>query len=412
MPQNKIDEAINSNEGAATIFTSLPPRTVRMVDHVDYGPSYQRACLQSWADAGFTICSLNSSEEIDALSIQNFPVTYITSSNPRPLIKEFLEASLTATTDVVGIVNADCFLLNFPEMIRSALQRAKTGLVTIERVNISPKTLLPTGQTCLGFDAFFFNKERSKHIEIDARLAVGQPWWDYWLPVEFALGGCPLFTLGSPIVWHLDHDQGWSQQLWLDTGRRLLNRLTQSDGAIKTLDFKNFLEPHQFDRDDIGGFGDWIFNWLRDRSEIVSIEAATSFSYLFSRFLNSIANFDGMHAATLSLADARRRLDEYTDYPDLRKQLPDLHNQLEDLREAHKSAERYAFHLLDRLTAAEKELEDLREAHKSAERHALHLLDSLTAAGLTDDASSSDAGSKHPANRLIRKIGQHVRRFL
>ena len=42
----------------------------------------------------------------------------------------------------------------------------------VERVNIDPGSLLPTGQTCLGFDAFFFSKADAARVTIDPDLTV------------------------------------------------------------------------------------------------------------------------------------------------------------------------------------------------------------------------------------------------
>jgi len=347
----------------ATIFTSLPPRTVRIVGAVDYGLVYQHACLASWIAAGFEIRSINPQTEIDELQELGFPVKYISSESARPLINELMKAASTADTDIVAIINADCLMLNFPELILNAVSSAKQGLVMVERVNISHESLLPTGQTCLGFDAFFFAKGLAADISVDEHLAVGQPWWDYWLPTEFAVKGIELFRLQAPLIFHLDHEQGWSQERWLESGKNLLRRLGSQSDAKEILNVEKFLPASVTERSDLGGFGNWLFNWLRDRAQLAEMAEAESLDSLFAKFLNELTNFDGMHSATLALADARNEVARLSAAANT---VPHLNKEIADLREAHGSAEAYAFHL-------ERVVASLREAHGTAEAHTFYL---------------------------------------
>jgi len=95
-------------QSKATIFTSLPPRTVRIVDGVDYGLVYQHACLASWIAAGFEIRSINPQAEIDELQELGFPVKYVSSANSRPLINEFMKAASTADPSPNGPTAPSC----------------------------------------------------------------------------------------------------------------------------------------------------------------------------------------------------------------------------------------------------------------------------------------------------------------
>jgi hypothetical protein len=253
-------------------------------------------------------------------------------------------------------------MLNFPELILNAISSAKQGLVLVERVNVSHESLLPTGQTCLGFDAFFFAKGLAADISVDEYLAVGQPWWDYWLPTEFAVKGIELFRLPAPLIFHLDHEQGWSQERWLESGKKLLRRLGSQNDAKEVLNVEKFLLASVTERSDLGGFGDWLFNWLRNSAQLVQIKAE-SLDSLFAEFLNELTNFDGMHFATLALADARHEVAKLSAAANT---VSHLEKEIADLREAHGSAEAYAFHL-------EKELASLHEAHGTVEDCAPHL---------------------------------------
>jgi hypothetical protein len=296
-----------------TLFTSLPPATTRIVNGQDFGPTYQRACIDSWIAAGFDVVSLNQRSEIEQLRKYDFPISYLVSPNPRPQIAEFLTEASRCPTELIGIINADCLLLSYPAFVQGIMSGARDGLVMVERVNIDPGSLLPTGQTCLGFDAFFFNKADAARVTIDPELSVGQPWWDYWFPMEFAVCDVKLLRLQSPIIFHLDHEQGWSQTRWLYYGRKFITRFSVVDGIRNpslTTGLRELLDSGSAEREDLGGFGDFCFNWLRDNAEYLKVSQDPTAAELFGRILAAITNFDGMHAGTLALAQARRELSE------------------------------------------------------------------------------------------------------
>ena len=308
-----------------TLFTSVPPGTTRIVNGHDFGPAYQRACIDSWIAAGFDVVSLNPESEIAQLRKYDFPISYLASANPRPQIREFLTEACRCPTELIGIINADCLLLSYPAFVQGIVSGARDGLVMVERVNIDPGSLLPTGQTCLGFDAFFFNKADAARVTIDPDLSVGQPWWDYWFPMEFAVSDVKLLRPQSPVIFHLDHEQGWSQARWLHYGRRFITHFSAVDGDRNpsfSAGLREFLDSGSAEREDLGGFGDWCFNWLRDNAEYLKVSQDPTAAELFGRILAAITNFDGMHAGTLALAQARRELSE----------LAVLKAQLEDVR--------------------------------------------------------------------------------
>jgi hypothetical protein len=294
-----------------TLFTSLPPGTTRIVNGHDFGPAYQRACIDSWIAAGFDVVSLNPESEIAQLRKYDFPISYLVSPNPRPQIIEFLTEAGRSPSELTGIINADCLLLSYPAFVQSILSGARDGLVMIERINIDPNSLLPTGQACLGFDAFFFNKADAARVTIDPDLSVGQPWWDYWFPMEFAVSDVKLLRPQSPVILHLDHEQGWSQDRWLHYGRKFIRHFSGVDGTRNpgfSAGLHEFLGLGATERDDLGGLADWCFNWLRENAELLKASQDDAASELFGRILNAITNFDGMDATTLALAQARLEL--------------------------------------------------------------------------------------------------------
>src|SRR3954452_19614893 len=108
-----------------TLFTSLPPRTTRMVNSRDYGTAYQRACIASWIGAGFEVISLNPENEIAELRSYDYPINYLVSANSRPKLSEFLSEASRSRSDLAVIINADCLLLNYPAFVQDILSGAK-----------------------------------------------------------------------------------------------------------------------------------------------------------------------------------------------------------------------------------------------------------------------------------------------
>src|SRR5258708_19717149 len=77
-----------------TLLTSLPPGTTRIVNGVDFGPAYQRACIDSWIAARFDVVSLNPESEIAQLRKYDFPISYLASPIPLPqIVESFTEPS-------------------------------------------------------------------------------------------------------------------------------------------------------------------------------------------------------------------------------------------------------------------------------------------------------------------------------
>ncbi len=252
------------------LYTSLPPAIRRPVSSTDFGSVYQRACIESWRRAGFTIISINTAEEIKALGALNYPVEFAVTHRSRPSIADFLQHIRESGQTIAGIVNADCFLFDLPNVLRTVLTKAEDGMALVERLNIDPSTLRPSGELCYGFDAFFFATGAAQNIWIDDELCIGQPWWDYWLPAAFAAAGAKLVSIEAPLLAHLDHDRNWQKEPWLENGRRMLGWLLAADRSLpKEFEalVRDFRGKDVFTEQDISHFAQKCFNWLQSCAE-------------------------------------------------------------------------------------------------------------------------------------------------
>lgn len=60
-----------------------------------------------------------------------------------------------------------------------------------------------------GLDAFLLHG-RDASLVPESFLSMGQPWWDYWLPLMFVRQNRPLLAVEFPAIYHRNHAQNWS----------------------------------------------------------------------------------------------------------------------------------------------------------------------------------------------------------
>ena len=169
------------------------------------------------------------------------------------------------------------------------LCRGFDGVVIAERFNISHKTLRPTGVSCTGFDAFFFNVSALASIPHDDHWRIGAVWVDYWLPFAFYLAGFEIKTLPAPILLHLDHELAWDWGAWTSECRRL-SRILQSGGKRQLDPIISAELERLMPKDDAGAIQNLLFRWLKSREPLWKPETG-SVDDLMTRLINASAIF-------------------------------------------------------------------------------------------------------------------------
>jgi hypothetical protein len=132
---------------------------------------------------------------------------------------------LTKNCRFAGIVNADCNFLGYPNLskrIRAGLDRT---LLYAQRVDIDTRPVVQPHKCC-SFDAFFFDAAVIP-TELSEMYRIGDPWWDYYLPIAVALRGTQVAKLETPFVTHNIHDQNWSQEDWERIGLHFWGHLQE-----------------------------------------------------------------------------------------------------------------------------------------------------------------------------------------
>jgi hypothetical protein len=251
------------------LYTSLPPEVSRIVAGTEVGAAYLAECVRSWRRAGFDVISLNNAQEVEVLAGQGYAAEYLQVSRDRPAIDDFLTAIRGSKAAVAGIINADVLLLAEPGLLAAACDGAD-GMTLIERINIDPDSLRPTGRSCFGFDAFIFATAPLSRIDRGEEFLFGHPWWDYWFPIAYAAAGGSLRSLKAPVLFHLQHQQRWRPEHHAANGRKTLRCLLRLKGGLPDdllAEIRKFSKPEDMWEAELGSFGPWCFAKIRTMAE-------------------------------------------------------------------------------------------------------------------------------------------------
>lgn len=193
-----------------SILTSLSPKNIE----------HQVACINTWNSWGGKIYALNTIDEIKLLK-PNFPyITFIEA--PRSalnlytksymFINDILSINTWIENDIIAIINSDIafdsslFMQNAHSDI---LDKATDSFVFANRYDVkaTEKTIYK-----LGFDVFIFPAKFIKLIQPN-RLAMGVPWWDYYLPMISLLDKFPTLHWINNGITHKHHTTNYSNEL-------------------------------------------------------------------------------------------------------------------------------------------------------------------------------------------------------
>lgn len=220
------------------VATSFPPQLVRM----NAGrrlEDYDRLCLRSWLECGFRILAVNDADEIPPLAARYPHVEFVPAprnakpvyGRSTPYIADILSVLAQQSEPVLGIINSD--LLFEPVLAWQQLRRLVPNktLVTGQRYDVRS---LAGGTLHLytpGFDFFFFDRAGAELLAKETRpFAMGQPWWDYWFPLNLVLAGYEMMCLARPAVLHLAHGQQTEARTpaWRELARLYARSLVES----------------------------------------------------------------------------------------------------------------------------------------------------------------------------------------
>jgi len=193
-----------------SIVTSIAP----------HGIDNQRLAIASWRAHGFRAVSLNSKEEIAILQpsfpdIEFMPVKRdARKSYGKPFVyfDDFLSYLHDHDDRICGIVNSDIHLISHHALLSYFSREAKNGLVFGSRIDVDSLANLQGKMYHMGFDFFFFDR-KLLDIYPPEEFCIGQPWWDYWMPIVALGKSIPVKRLMTPIAFHLNHAINWNPSI-------------------------------------------------------------------------------------------------------------------------------------------------------------------------------------------------------
>ena len=222
-----------------TIATSLAP----------HGLENQQKAVESWLSQGFHVVSLNAADEVEMLrgafpDVEFFAVSRDarqTYGKPYVYFDDFLAFFRERGDAICGIVNSDVHLISDYALPAFFAREAKDGLVFGSRIDVKSMDKLQGIMYDRGFDYFFFDR---KVIDVfpPEEFCIGQPWWDYWLPIIPAGLGMTVKRLMTPVAYHLKHTVKWKSQVRTRLGLVMAKYIT----APVTFDEKNIMDLIEF----------------------------------------------------------------------------------------------------------------------------------------------------------------------
>jgi hypothetical protein len=246
------------------LFTSISPRLG------SNELAYQRSCVDSWRSAGFEVVTVNGRTEVSQIAALKLDVQIASAGQTgKPRVRDILSCIAAKNCRYAGIINADCALLPYPEVSDHLKGYLDGRLVIAERVDIDARSM-PQGDSCGGFDAFFFDAA-TLPLEFGDSFRIGLPWWDYCFPMAVAAEGGKIANLITPLLTHRIHSPGWigleRERVGQDFWRFLKEwRLSKPNGfpplghEVDVLWAQETLTAEQ-----LGIVGSACFRWLRTR---------------------------------------------------------------------------------------------------------------------------------------------------
>lgn len=189
-----------------TIATSIAPKELEK----------QKVAINSWIEMGFKVVSFNNKKEIALLQKEFKAVKFYEvkrdASNDcgKPLIyvNDIFNYFINDSGRIAGIVNSDVFLKNCPNTVRYIITQASIQPIVCSRVDVDHLENKDGTLYRGGFDVFFFSKEMLK-VFTEMPFCLGQPWWDYWVPLTWIKKGYAPKYVVSPFAYHLKHPTQW-----------------------------------------------------------------------------------------------------------------------------------------------------------------------------------------------------------
>jgi FkbM family methyltransferase len=233
---------------------------------VDVGADWHRACRQAARALTGAVISVSEVAPLDP------DITWVEAPG-RPAMVDLLAAGVERSSEHLLIANADimfnqAFRTVLGELAPEAVYYGRRHDVRENEKGSGPLRVLQPYEW--GFDYFLMPGAFARIVVAEgllpAEFRIGEPWWDYLIPVLAHALGFPVKRIGPQraIALHYVHDQRFAPKTWAENGNRFVACLKalQQSGAPFAQSLLAELLGDPSDRPDLQRIADLISHRL------------------------------------------------------------------------------------------------------------------------------------------------------
>ena len=193
-------------------------------------PELQAAAITSWQRAGVTCCSVNSESEQERLKAFGADITFLNPSKtaeaaagkPVPFVHDMIALACARypAAKAIGIINDDILIREDVPFQHGLENTLETGVILGPRVDIASLAQADTyedqdsPQFSVGYDLIIMPRSMALSLP-PAPLALGMPFWDYWIPAHAVAAGWPLYAISDQVLLHVAHETVWDETVFV-----------------------------------------------------------------------------------------------------------------------------------------------------------------------------------------------------
>lgn len=204
----------------------------------------QLVAVRSWVENGLKVYSFNSQAEIDILKETYKEVEFVATNRthehqwgrPYVSLNALLDFAKEQEDEDVVLINSDIVLTPCRGILEYQFStHCSDSIGIINRYDFEADDYSDARIYPFGFDVFLIKKKNLK-VFPQSIYALGQTWWDYFVPYTAVKSGVMIHRINGMLAMHRKHQTQWSDESWRKMTKffALENDLTWSKTAEQT----------------------------------------------------------------------------------------------------------------------------------------------------------------------------------